>query len=306
MCDLLNGFIGIRGCDDDVPPSGLYVNDVPGVSSHMAAKVVDAEDVSGQTLLERCVTSAYLGGLSDVLIEVAKEGFVFMPQRMSYGQNSMPIENRYLEAGETAKIYIYPATPYEELQIDRIQVWGEGPGTLTWSITGDDMDTESGTFSIEDGAETTEAIGKKYRRQVVLQITADTRLKYYTGENCACTKGASYPGRIWVTSIYDQCLLAFNYRFALAPVFIGKAAINFLQEGSLTTRTSSTARSAPAVTSMGLRYLLGGQDPDTGVFHPGSYPGTIKAVARGFIKEIRNGAIPGFECDGIGYHEVTP
>lgn len=42
----LEGYIGIRGCDDSEPESGLYINDLPGISLETLDKIADQEQIT--------------------------------------------------------------------------------------------------------------------------------------------------------------------------------------------------------------------------------------------------------------------
>jgi hypothetical protein len=42
----LNDYVGLRGCGDTTPPSGLYVNDLPGISNEILVKLTNQENAT--------------------------------------------------------------------------------------------------------------------------------------------------------------------------------------------------------------------------------------------------------------------
>jgi hypothetical protein len=42
----LTDYVGLRGCGDTTPPSGLYVNDLPGISNEILVKLTNQENAT--------------------------------------------------------------------------------------------------------------------------------------------------------------------------------------------------------------------------------------------------------------------
>jgi hypothetical protein len=60
ILECLTGYIGMMGCGNEVPGSGLYINSLPGITMEMVDKIADAEQVT------------YVG----VWVEVEKRGLL--------------------------------------------------------------------------------------------------------------------------------------------------------------------------------------------------------------------------------------
>lgn len=68
-----SNYIGIRGdCSTDAPSSGLYINDLAGVSLKLAAKLADEETAKGSELLRRIEGQAIRDVWSEVKSHLAK------------------------------------------------------------------------------------------------------------------------------------------------------------------------------------------------------------------------------------------
>lgn len=68
-----SNYIGIRGgCDNTTPSSGLYINDVAGISLKLASHLADEETIKGETLLRRIEQTAIRDVWSEVRAKLAK------------------------------------------------------------------------------------------------------------------------------------------------------------------------------------------------------------------------------------------
>lgn len=73
ISDCLNNFIGLRGyCDDVTPVSGLYINDLPGISLKMAASIANAEQQNFSGLWDEIYTRSLTRFEADVAIRMQK------------------------------------------------------------------------------------------------------------------------------------------------------------------------------------------------------------------------------------------
>ena len=68
-----DNYIGVRGlCDDEIPDSGLYIDDLPGINLKSAALAADTSTVKGSELLEKSISQAIRVAAMDFIGLMAK------------------------------------------------------------------------------------------------------------------------------------------------------------------------------------------------------------------------------------------
>jgi len=70
--ECLRSFIGLLGCTDETPGSGLYINSLPGLSSEVLEAIANSEKVTGATTWSDIQTRALKRFHTDVLVEFRK------------------------------------------------------------------------------------------------------------------------------------------------------------------------------------------------------------------------------------------
>lgn len=297
-CDLLDGYIGVRGCSETPPESGIYLDDQPGVSLFAASKVAGSKDISGSSLLERVLSQSYLQVISEVVASLGEEGYILREDRI-ISRNDASRLSALLTAGDEFKMKIYPLSSYHSNIVDRIEVFAQGDGNLTWTLTANGTEIRTGTEGVVGGQMTTIEIQESFLDEVELTITADVDLNYYSGVSCSCLRGSRTPGRLWIVSNFDLCLMAYNYRRMLLRGFLMAATMAYMTESKVSERVNVTQRGSEEVANTILLELRGGVDPATGFRVTGNYPKFVKTATAALINEILEGRIPGFDCEGI-------
>ena len=73
LSDCLSNFIGVRGlCNDTVPDSGLYLNDLPQISLKMLNNIADSDHKNFKGVIDSCQTLAFNEFQSDVMVRMQK------------------------------------------------------------------------------------------------------------------------------------------------------------------------------------------------------------------------------------------
>lgn len=70
--ECLTDFVGIRGCGETVPGSGVYLNTLPGISLESLDKVADSEQITYKGLWADIQTEAGVRFYTDVIEELSK------------------------------------------------------------------------------------------------------------------------------------------------------------------------------------------------------------------------------------------
>lgn len=295
MCTNLDNFIGVRGCDETAPGSGLYINDYPGITTIQAAHVADSEDIQGIALLQACIERAYKAVMTDVINGVNKFGHFWSGQEVTYGSKSKITDTLYA-ANKYTEIEILVAGPYEKIRTDKILIHSTAIGTATITVTGVTatvtvhnlvVGLNTITFSNTFSADTT-----------IRVLTSVPVYGYLNGNECSCICGGpSNNFALFVTQYCDLCEVAYQYRESLAKAFQVRAAIEYFRECEVSPNMSQEARKAADNAKKSLIRLLGGNDPQTGLYFPSEYTKELKPVINQFRYEIERGRIPCFVCE---------
>lgn len=296
LCPSLETYIGIRGCDPETPESGLYMEDLTGISMLLASNVAGAKDGSGENLLERVRKLAVMALTDEIISGLSAKGLILREQRNVLGADSLPLDISPMPAGETFSATIYGADSYHKTILDRINVRIVADGTVSWVISVPGQDDMSGSEAVTAGAEKTINIREEWVGDAEIQVSADQDLYYYGKSECACLSGISRgPARFWLHSLFDFCALLYEYRRIILPALRDALAITFMREARSSERINHAARASEALYRETMVHLTGGIDPETGFVHKGSYAKNINMVVEALEGEICDRKIQAFD-----------
>lgn len=280
MC--LNDYIGVRGCSGDTPESGLYINDIPGITTKLAANVVDSELISGQALLTNIVNRSYSSVVDDVVSGISMYGYVWRPQSVVYPLTGATTTSIWV-SGREFKLDLCMCE-IQRARLARVKVNAVEEGTIT--INGD-------VYSIEEGLSEIEV----FQDITSLHIVADVDLYLWKSDDvCGINCGESTPVDIELSIFCDKCKLAEIYRDTLKNAFLLKSGILFYQYALTTEQTSQEARHAQSIAGRMLAQLKGGIDKD-GLQFEGEYKQELKSLVHAF-KSIASKYPCCFDCAG--------
>lgn len=119
----LNGLIGIhRTCDSVSPSSGLYIQDLSGITLSVANAGTDNETMSGVKLIENCIEFAQNAILNQVRTQLAnkiKVGSIISNDTIGYDQDNLKVVPAEVDKYKGIKIRI-SEYPYLEFYIHKI------------------------------------------------------------------------------------------------------------------------------------------------------------------------------------------
>lgn len=120
-------YIGIRGeCDGETPTSGLYINDLPGVTLKLAASLATEESIQGITVLRRYEQQAIQSVWVDVQskLETVVVGQVIETRQIGLHRNDLTtIQYLPLQAANVGLlINKSDCDPYTNLQINYVDI----------------------------------------------------------------------------------------------------------------------------------------------------------------------------------------
>lgn len=280
MC--LNNYIGVRGCSDEEPESGLYINDIPGITTRLAANIVDSEIISGEQLLKNIVNRAYLSVIDDIVTGIAKYGYSWLPQQILYGMTAAE-STKIWAAGKEFTITL-DVCDIQRARLAKVKVNAVAGGSIT--INGEVYAVEAGVSEIEIYEDVTSVV-----------VSADVDLyTWLTNYSCSVCFYENTPIDLELSVICDKCKLATIYRDSLKNAFLQKAGILFYQYALTTEQTSQEARHAQSIAGRMLAQLKGGIDKD-GIQFEGEYKQEIEGVIHMF-KNIATKYPCCFECKG--------
>lgn len=72
MTDCYNNLVGLKGCTEDTPTSGMYVNTLPGISTELAQNIIDSDSNSYSELWSDVIANSFSRIRQDVLNSMPK------------------------------------------------------------------------------------------------------------------------------------------------------------------------------------------------------------------------------------------
>ena len=297
ICTNLHGYIGVLGCSEGIPESGIYINDYPGVTLDAAIAIADRENPRGEDYLLKIVNRSYDAAMRDLIMEVSKLGYNFVTQQKRYTQGQ--VSQIVIPAGTDKEVKLYVCDG-RNLKIDSIGVWAFAAGIFTATFT-NERETTSTTYDLVEGMNslTTTVV---FTQDTTVTFTSDVDTKQFNYTGCDCLCAGSSIASINAYEFCDMCDIGFDYRMMLTKLFYLKAAILFFQECLTNTNVSQDARKIIDTAKIQLVYLLGGQADQ--VYVKGEYPQELKAAARMLANDA--GKIPCLSCDRTKLIYTTP
>lgn len=136
-------YIGVRGkCSVDSPTSGLYINDLPGITFRRGTKTANEEDVTAKAMFTRLSELAVEAVKSD-LLQMLNEGHQFnkVLTRSTYGRfDTDENTNTYVD-GAGVEIEQVLKDPYTSIYIESIDLWPTTGSTIQITVS-DGVQTE--------------------------------------------------------------------------------------------------------------------------------------------------------------------
>lgn len=131
-------YIGILGlCDPDIDPpkSGLYVNNLEGITLQVAAKIANSEQNTGVNLINEKIEFAIRHVADDVMTALASRGFTFQSELSS---RTLGIHRDKWIAAPTVdsglKISLYENCPIETVVVKRVKILSKKTQTVDLKI----------------------------------------------------------------------------------------------------------------------------------------------------------------------------
>lgn len=296
MCNDLTGYIGIIGCSEDAPESGLYINDVPGITTLKASMVADNEKVTGNDLLESCLSRAYTDVFTDLLAKAAQYGVVYRAEHQTHGANMAASSDIQVDAGTTYTLTLYTGSEWSPVKFDRAIVYADGAGTLTWTSECAGV-TGGGTKNLVTGRNDLD-FGLSFRSKVVLTFTCDVNVQAWGQSSCGwCGSSGVANLGVVLTKGCDDCSIAYHYRSTWKKLFQLRGAINFFVECLVSPRINQSARHSLATAERMLIQLQGGVDASNNDIS-GEYTVLIDQMASAFARDVRANRPSCVSCGG--------
>ncbi len=124
--DCLKDYIGIRHCSQEYPPSGLYLNNLPGISTELVDKIANSEQVTFLGVWEDVQTRAigrFVQDFQMYLFDTARTGFnktIYQTSRMVKPRSYDILDPEALLKG----VYVYlPISRFVKFNLKSVQVF---------------------------------------------------------------------------------------------------------------------------------------------------------------------------------------
>lgn len=124
--DCLKDYIGLRHCSQEEPESGLYVNNLPGMSTELVDKIANSEQVNLVGVWEDVQATAiprFVQDFQKYLFEEAKTGFnktLYSTQRLKKPRNYELLDKEAIYRG----VYVYiPVSRFVKFDLKSVQIF---------------------------------------------------------------------------------------------------------------------------------------------------------------------------------------
>lgn len=293
-------FIGIRGVDEQ-SLSGLWVNDLPGVTLRNAANTANEEDVQGAELLKRCRKLAYMETVDDFVAVLSRD--------VSFGGNTLatcvgkPTEyTRTLDGSISLSILADCGDQFSDLFIGSIQVIAATDGCVDLTIDG-----VTEVWRLKKGRNV-KTVNKWFSIRSFDVSIAGTGIDLYewTGSYCNCAECDYSGSRLFTVEIFDRCninLVAERYLENLKFAFWYKTGINLMHEILSTTRFNDFVRGTDTA-ERNLVVWAGGTDIQAGLSVKGQYGEKIKAAATVAAMDLKTTHSRCLDCGNKVVHVI--
>lgn len=132
----LDNYIGIRGtCNDSVPESGLYVNDLPGIDLRKLEGMSDPETVGFQGVFDRAYTRAKANFVADFVRNLPDDLRVnSQTQRVTVGELQDTPDAVPASANRRGVYITASGSPFMTVDVQRVQIYSASVTTTTVQI----------------------------------------------------------------------------------------------------------------------------------------------------------------------------
>lgn len=124
--ECLTNYIGIRHCSQEEPESGLYINNLPGMSTELVDKIANSEQITFLGVWEDVQKRAigrFVQDFQMYLFDIAKTGFnktIYHTQKLTKPRNYEVLN----EISEYRGIYVYlPISRFVKFDLSSIQIY---------------------------------------------------------------------------------------------------------------------------------------------------------------------------------------
>jgi hypothetical protein len=295
-------FIGIRNVDK-TSISGLWLNDLPGVTLKNAANLANEEDVKGEDLMNKARMLAYLEVNDDFLAVLNKD--------VEFGGSTIascmgrPGTTEYPFTG-TSTLLLQPecVDDLSDIYFAAIHIIAAADGCIDITIDGED----AFQVKLRRGRNTIEVNRWFGHRDIAITATG-TGLSLYHWEwlSCNCASCNATGDRIMGVELYEKCskdLLCRRYADDLKFAYLYKAGINLMHELLTTDRYNEYVRGGAVVAERNLMIWAGGTDIKTGMSVSGQYGEKIKAAAVVAANDLKHTHSRCINCNSRVIHVI--
>jgi len=157
----LQNYIGLQGCSTDVPLSGVYINDYPGMSSELMEKIATPEQASYIGMWNSAQAVAYVRIKRDIQLALFQSAEAQLDQVLfqtskNFVQQWQQIQTVPQEAILKGAFVSIQGSKYLSLRIKQLFVYNAGSTVVTacpWYIyqTQDGSILDQGTYDMQPG-----------------------------------------------------------------------------------------------------------------------------------------------------------
>lgn len=283
-------YIGVRGaCESDTPTSGLYINDLPGITFKRGTMAANAEDLTAKAMFERLSTLAVDHVKNDFIRELSSQyQFNRVLNRHTYGYYEDDEVYSVVASGLGLEIERCIIDPFTSIYVESVDIWTQTIEEVQFTVT-DGVNTElcdvttnaDGITNVRlDFESKQEKIYITFDGATVRQSTWDKYCYDYCKDACGVFvrgydsgnyTGTFYGLRPRVQERCDKDALFCQYEELLRYPILYQMGIRFLQEAIHTDRYNPFVVNAKESLEQLMIEWNGGLDVVTGVKKRGEY-----------------------------------
>ncbi len=125
-----DNLVGLKGCTETTPTSGLYVNSLPGISTELVQGVIDSDDISYSDLWQSVIDNSFVRLRQDALRKLPKlthnaasfDRVFFNTERL---EQAYPKTSVSREAVYRGKFIECEESRYTSVFVQELQVWSQ-------------------------------------------------------------------------------------------------------------------------------------------------------------------------------------
>jgi len=304
-----SNYIGIRGdCITDAPSSGLFINDLAGVSLKLAAKLADEETLKGSELLRRIEGQAIRDVWSEVKSKLAQHYELSKSiEQMQTGRYIYDQPTIYLpfQAGDVGVVVDKTdCDDYTAIRINSVTIRANSTQTnKTLTITdGCTVKTYSFNIAACQPVKINTNFTAQTGRVIVTVDATDLELENNSTfvdcgcrNGCSCSRGGCLSVRGWdgikevgqsygfilnASCVCDDSLFACALQDDMAGLVQLKMGVLLMQDLLTTKRANFMVKNSTDDAKSMLMLWIGGIDNASGVQFKGEYWGKLAEVVR--------------------------